>query len=763
MLEDLAADAELAIRTMRREGIEVECRRVETKAEFLIQIEEFRPHLVLSDFTLPAFDGLAALNLVRERHPDLPFIFVSGTIGEERAIEALKDGATDYVLKANLARLPSSVRRALREAEDLRSRKRQEEKIARLSRIHAVLSGINSAIVRIHDRRELFQEACRIAVEHGQFRMAWVGRPRAGMTKLEPVTWHGHDDGYLDEVASRLSSVTEDHGIGGRALRERSVFVVNDIANDERVLFRKEALARGYRSLAALPLFVGTEIVAVFMIFAADVGVFDHEEMKLLSELAADVSFGLEYIAKEEKLNYLAYYDILTGLANRNLLNDRLKQALAHANRIDRIVAAAFVDLDHFKLINDGVGHGAGDQLLKEVGARLLACAREGDTVARLGGDEFALVLLDLPNAESVSPAVQRALDAVSHPIHVTDQEFNVTCSIGVALYPQDGKNAGMLLSNAEAAMYRAKELGRGNVQFFAREMNAKISERLLLEGNLRRAIERGELSLHYQPRIDLRTGRITGAEALLRWQSGKAGLVPPDKFIPIAEESGLIVPIGEWVIRQVCAQNKAWQGRGLPPICVSVNISARQFRQKNLPQLIATALGETRLDPRCLELELTESMMMHNVELAVGTLRELKAMGLELSIDDFGTGYSSLSYLKRFSVGRLKIDQSFVRDIASDPDDAAITQAVISLGHSLGLKVTAEGVETEEQLAFLKGSGCDDAQGYYLGKPVPPSEFESLLATGRPDRPPHGSAAMPRYSGPRWKRSRVSSRQDSC
>jgi diguanylate cyclase (GGDEF)-like protein len=762
LLEDLAADAELAIRTMRQEGIEIECRRVETKADFLRQIEEFRPHLVLSDFTLPAFDGLAALSLVRERYPDLPFIFVSGTIGEERAIEALKHGATDYVLKANLARLPSSVRRALRDAEDLRRRKRQEEKIARLSRIHAVFSGINSAVVRIHDRRELFQEACRIAVEHGQFRMAWVGLASAGMTKLDPVAWHGYNDGYLDEVASRLSGVPEDSGIGGQALRERRVFVVNDIATDERVLFKEEALARGYRSLAALPLFVETEIVAVFLIFAADVGVFDHEEMKLLTELASDVSFALEYIAKEEKLNYLAYYDVLTGLANRNLLKDRLKQALAHANRLDRIVAAVFVDLDRFKLINDGVGHGAGDRLLKEVGARLLACAREGDTVARLGGDEFALVLLDLPNAESVSPVVQRALEAVSQPIHVPDQEFNVTCSIGVALYPQDGKNVETLLSNAEAAMYRAKELGRGNFQLFAKEMNAKISERLLVEGNLRYAIERRELSLHYQPRIDLRSGRIIGAEALLRWESGKVGPVSPDKFIPIAEESGLIVPIGEWVIRQACAQNKAWQGRGLPPICISVNLSARQFRQRGLPQLIAAALDETRLDPGCLELELTESMMMHNVELAVGTLRDLKAMGVELSIDDFGTGYSSLSYLKRFSVGRLKIDQSFVRDIASDPDDAAIAQAVISLGHSLGLKVTAEGVETEEQLAFLKGSGCDEAQGYYLGRPMSPAEFESLLANGKPCRSLRNSPANEPRSGPRLRHSRAGRGRDS-
>lgn len=728
MLEDVPSDAELELRTIRQAGIEFESRRAESRNEFLGLLAEFKPHVVLSDFSLPGFDGLSALKLVREKYPDLPFIFVSGTIGEERAIEALKHGATDYVLKGNLARLPSSVLRALREAEEYRQRRRQEEKLARLSRIHAVLSGINSAIVRIHDRRELFQEACSVAVEQGEFRMAWVGLAVPGAATLKPVAWYGHNDGYLDEVAAAMDGAAENRGISGQALRQRNVIVVNDIENDQRVVFRKEALARGYRSLAALPLLVDDEVVAIFMIFSGETGVFDQEEMKLLSELAGDVSFALGYLAKEEKLNYLAYYDVLTGLTNRNLLQDHLKQAIAHANRLGRMVAVVVIDLDHFKLINDSLGHSAGDQLLKEVATRLLSCIRDGDTVARPGGDEFVMVLPDQVSEESVSPVIQRLLESVSRAIYIENQELNITCSVGVALYPQDGGNVEMLLSNADAAMYRAKDLGRSNFQFFAKEMNAKVSERLLLQANLRHAIERDELFLHYQPKIDLRSGRLIGAEALVRWRSRKMGLMSPGRFIPIAEESGLIVPVGEWVIRQVCAQNRAWQEQGLPPVCISVNLSAHQFRRKGLPQLIATALREARLDPGYLEMELTESMVMHNVEQAIMILGDLKAMGLELSIDDFGTGYSSLSYLKRLPVGRLKIDRSFVQDIASDPDDAAITQAVISLGHSLGLKVTAEGVETEEQLAFLKANACDEAQGFYFGKPMPAADFALLL-----------------------------------
>ena len=728
MVEDSVTDAEIETRALRRAGITCDTRRVENERDFRTQLAEFAPHLVISDFSLPQFDGLSALDVAQGHNADIPFIFVSGTMGEELAIESLKRGASDYVLKTNPARLPEAVRRAVRESEDRRRNKKQEQKIARLSRIHAVLSGINSLVVRTRNRQELFEEACAIAVGHGQFRMAWIGIPEPNAMKLRPVAWNGSNEGYLDEVGAALENVTDDTGIGGQALREKGAIVVNDIETDERVVFKQEAALRGYRSLIALPLLVEDNVVAVFVMYSAEADIFDHEELALLGTLAGDVSFALEYIEKDERLNYLAYYDVLTDLPNRNLLNDRLAQAISHCKRVGRMAAVAFIDLDHFKLINDSLGHSAGDHLLKVVGKRLASCMRDGDTLARLGGDEFVMVLPDQMDVETVMHVMQRTLASISEPISAGDREFNTACSIGIALYPQDGADAETLLKNADAAMYRAKESGRNTFQFYAKEMNATINERLMMEGKLRRAIEREELCLNYQPQIDLATGKIIGAEALVRWRNADIGAVSPDKFIPLAEETDLILSIGEWVMRKACTQNKEWFDAGLPPIKVSVNVSARQLSQINLPEMTARILRDTGLESQYLGLEVTESVVMQNVEAVIATMGELRAMGVELSIDDFGTGYSSLAYLKRFPVSRLKIDQSFVRDIATDPDDAAITQAVVSLGHSLGLKVIAEGVETEEQLEFLRKRGCDEAQGNYYSKAVDADRVRALL-----------------------------------
>ena len=731
VVEDVVIDAELESRELQRAGIACTTRRVENEGDFRRQLQEFLPDLIISDFSLPTFDGLSALRIAKTEQPDIPFIFMSGTIGEERAIESLKSGASDYVLKNNAARLPQAVLRAVREAEDRKLHKTQQQKIARLSRIQAVLSGINSVVVRIRDREALFHEACAIAVKHGQFRMAWIGVPVAGSTKLTPIARNGFNDGYLDDVGLELAKIADDHGVGGQALVKKSVIVVNDITSDTRVVFKQQALARGYRSLIALPLLVENTVVAVFLIYAADARIFDGEELNLLGELAGNISYALEYIEKEERLNYLAYFDILTGLPNRNLLNDRLAQAISHSKRTDHMTAVAFVDLDHFKLINDSLGHNAGDHLLKVISKRLAGCLRDGDTIARLGGDEFVMVLPDQEDSEATTQIMQRILASAREPIGSEDGEFNTSCSIGVALYPQDGEDVETLLKHADAAMYRAKESGRSTFRFYAEEMNVKIKERLLVEGKLRHALERQELFLNYQPQIDLRTGKIVGAEALVRWRNPELGLVPPVRFIPLAEESDLILSIGEWVMRKACTQNKAWHDLGLPAIKISVNVSSRQFRQTALPEMTAEILSDAGLDPQYLDLELTESVVMYDVAECITIMRKFQEMGADISIDDFGTGYSSLSYLKRFPVSKLKIDQSFVRDIATDPDDAAITEAVISLGHSLGLKVIAEGVETEEQLAFLCARGCDEAQGYYFGKPMAPDELRALLESG--------------------------------
>jgi diguanylate cyclase (GGDEF)-like protein len=430
-----------------------------------------------------------------------------------------------------------------------------------------------------------------------------------------------------------------------------------------------------------------------------------------------------------DHLKHQATHDVLTGLPNRVLLEDRLKQAISYADRYRRLMTVVFINLDGFKLVNDSLSHKAGDELLKVMAARMSACLRSVDTVVRTSGDEFVIILYDQPgNGTQVAPALQRLLDDIARPVQVDGHEVQVTGSLGVATYPADGADAEALLMNAEAAMYRAKSSGRNNFQFYAEEMNRAIRDKLTMREGLRNAIVRGEFYLVYQPQVEMRSGRVTGAEALIRWQHPEQGLVAPVQFIPLAEETGLIVPIGEWVLRTACFQNKAWQDAGLPAFSVSVNVSARQFKERTLIEQIARALQDSGLQARFLELELTESMVMEDLEKALQSMQALRVMGVQFSIDDFGTGYSSLSALKRFPIARLKIDRAFVRDIPGDEGDKAIAKAIISLGHELNLKVIAEGVETEEQLEFLRTNGCDEMQGYLFSPPVPPADLPALI-----------------------------------
>jgi diguanylate cyclase (GGDEF)-like protein/PAS domain S-box-containing protein len=434
----------------------------------------------------------------------------------------------------------------------------------------------------------------------------------------------------------------------------------------------------------------------------------------------------------EDHLVYLAHHDSLTGLPNRTLFNDRLQQSLIDAARRERVVAVLFMDLDRFKTINDTLGHEVGDVLLRAVSGRLKDCIRTGDTVARLGGDEFIVLLPGVGHADDVGRIAQKILDVFDQPFSIDGREFFVTTSIGITLYPFDGKDVDGLVKNADVAMYRAKEQGRNSYQFYTAEMTAKSHENLALENALRGALDRNELVLHYQPVVDLASGEVSGMEALLRWQHPEQGLIMPQRFIPLAEESGLIVPIGEWALRTACLQAVAWQQQGYAPLRLAVNLSARQFYQRNLAEVIARVLKDSALDPAWLELELTESLLMQNAELTHATLRTLNAMGVRLSIDDFGTGYSSLGYLKRFPLDTLKIGRSFVRDVPGDPDDAAIVSAIIVMAHTLEMRVIAENVETEAQRAFLRAQACDAFQGYVFGPPLPPEEFIRYLPKPR-------------------------------
>lgn len=427
----------------------------------------------------------------------------------------------------------------------------------------------------------------------------------------------------------------------------------------------------------------------------------------------------------EEKLRIVATHDPLTALPNRTLLHERLSHALAKAQRHGRLLAVLFVDLDRFKNVNDTLGHDAGDRLLQIAAQRLYDCLRETDTMARQGGDEFVVLMDELADREAIAPVSQRILDAMTRPFVIDGQEISITASIGISVYPDDGRT---LLRNADIAMYRAKEKGKNNYQFYSTQIDNYSVERLALESGLRRALERGEFSLHYQPKVNIATGQISGMEALLRWQHPEMGAIAPGRFIPVAEEIGLILPIGAWVLRTACIQNRAWQQLGLRRFPVAVNLSPRQFAGEGLLGDVKAALDESGLEGSYLELEITESMVMVDPERAVTMLRQLKELGIRVAIDDFGTGYSSLAYLKRFPIDSVKVDRSFVEDIPDDVDSMAIAQAIIAMAHNLRLKVVAEGVESEAQLGFLRGEGCDEIQGYYFSAARPASEIAGIM-----------------------------------
>ncbi|RJF97485.1 putative bifunctional diguanylate cyclase/phosphodiesterase [Noviherbaspirillum saxi] len=456
---------------------------------------------------------------------------------------------------------------------------------------------------------------------------------------------------------------------------------------------------------------------------------FDYRNKPAIQIVARDIS---ERKRLETQLNYLATHDTVTGLPNRMLLMDRLRQMIMDAKRRHDQFVVSFIDLDRFKWVNDSLGHEAGDTLLKIMSRRMSSCLRESDTVARIGGDEFVLLTQDAGNREQTMQMLGRVMAAVSMPLTLDGHEVAVTCSLGCSTYPDDGQDAEALLKCADAAMYRAKEMGRNKVQIYDMELRSQTDKRVRLETDLRHAVERGELVLHYQPQVDLQDGSIVGVEALLRWQHPELGSIAPAGFIPIAEDSGLIVPIGEWVIHQACMQNKAWQQAGLPPIRVAVNLSPKQLSAPGLIDFIAQCLSTSGLDPSHLELELTESASMDDPDTIIPLMHKLKTLGVRLSIDDFGTGYSNMQYLKNFPVDSLKMDGSFVREITTDSRSLAIADAIVAMAHRLGLQVVAEMAETEDQVMLLASHGCDHVQGYYFSRPVGAAECAELLHAAR-------------------------------
>jgi diguanylate cyclase (GGDEF)-like protein/PAS domain S-box-containing protein len=526
-------------------------------------------------------------------------------------------------------------------------------------------------------------------------------------------------------------------GSCGTAVFRREPVVVADTMRDPLWEdYRDLVTEYGYRSCWSTPIVSHQgAVLGVFAMYSMTVREPAEAETRLIDFTTRIAGIAIERKKAEDQIHFMANHDVLTGLPNRALLEDRLSQAILHAQRYDRWVSIVFIDLDNFKLINDTLGHNAGDRLLKTVAERMAACISSTDTVVRLGGDEFVLVLSDQPkNVDLIAETLQNLRAAIAEPLQLGDHCVRATASFGIANYPKDGTAPESLVANADAAMYRAKAVGRDNFQFYAPEFNTRAHERFLLQEELRNALARSEFELVYQPQVDLRSGQIFAVEALIRWNHPTQGAMPPVGFIPTAEETGLIVPIGDWVLHEACRQNKAWQDIGLRPITVSVNVSARQFSERNLVERVVHALRESDLQGCYLELELTESLIMQDVALAVATMNKLKELGVQISIDDFGTGYSSLSALKTFPIARLKIDKSFIDDVATNEDDQAVASAVISLGQKLNMKVIAEGVETDAQVAFLRKNNCDEMQGYHVSKPVSSQDIENLLGTAADD-----------------------------
>ena len=621
-------------------------------------------------------------------------------------------------------------------AQDITERKETEDRIVHLNRVYAVLSGINTLIVRVRDRDELFTEACRIAVEAGGFRMSMIALVDRGATKIVPVASAGKDEELLAAIKGLLaSSESAPKSMVGRAIREKKPVVANDSQKDPQVLFGSKYAEAGVRSMAVLPLMVADEAIGVLALYAGESEFFAEEELKLLAELTGDIAFAIDHIEKQERLDYLAYYDVLTGLANRSLFLERLAQYMRSAAGGGHQLAVFLIDLERFKNINDSLGQPAGDALLRQVAEWLTHNAGDANLLARVGADHFAMVMPEVKKVGGVMRLLEKWMEAfLQHPFHLNDAVFRIAVKAGIALFPDDGADADTLFRNAEAALKKAKARGERYL-FYDQKMTEAVAAKLSLENQLRQALDKGEFVLHYQPKLNLASGRVTGAEALIRWNDPRTGLVPPGRFIPILEETGLIYDVGRWALRKAIEDYLRWRASGLAVVRIAVNVSPLQLRNRGFVAEIAQAIGIDAHAPAGLELEITEGLIMEDIKHNIASLKAIRDLGVTIAIDDFGTGFSSLSYLAKLPVDTLKIDRSFVIEMTAAPEGLALVSTIIKLAHSLKFKVVAEGVETEEQSRLLRLLACDEMQGYLFSKPVPGELFETQFL-GLPTAP---------------------------
>lgn len=856
-LEDSATDAELIRRNLQRDGFVVEARRVETREAYMAEVENFTPHVILSDFSLPHFDGLSALEFAHENYPHVPFIFVSGTINEDTAIAAMRGGATDYVLKTNLKRLVPTVQRALKEVHsraqrinaesrfrdliefsphaivvlnefgnievinarteamfgftrkqlvgrsyrslnegddsritrlitdfydacqngdvqghlaapraafesnikrkdgsvfpaeislspmkvgsvlwvsgvivDISERKAQEKKIARLHRLQLVRSHTNAAGMRIRDQATLCQKNCESFVHDGQFAMAWIGLLGAHSDEGKVIAFADADERHVEQVhLSTSAGSAQAHHPANLAMRENRVVVFNDFSHEPQAA---PVEAFGYEqkigAMAALPLVTNGAVIGVIVLYAYESGYFNQEEIALLDQLAGDVATALEHQKSQDRLSYIAYYDSLTGLANRILFVERLQKAIdSAASKAGGRVAIVLLDIDRFRNINDSFGRAVGDLVLVEVALRLRNCNFTPECVARLGSSSFAILFNTLRTDDELVAEIESNLAyKMAKPIGLDGKEIRVSFHAGTAIFLSHGASAEELMRNASAALHNAKR-NKVTHLLYSAVMNASLAEQMVLESRLKRAIEAQQFVLHYQPKIDLASGTLVGLEALIRWQDPEQGLVPPGRFIGILEETGLIAEVGMWVMREAHRQYQDWVCRGFLPPRIAVNVSQLQIRQRHFMEDVLELVGQG--SGASLEIEITESLFMEDLSDSIAKLAVLRAAGITIAIDDFGTGFSSLSCIAQLPIDTLKIDRSFITDINKSANHMTLVSTIIALAHGLNLKVVAEGVETEEQSHLLKLLRCDQIQGYLFSRPLPVADVEKMLA----------------------------------
>jgi diguanylate cyclase (GGDEF)-like protein len=756
LVEDSSTDAQLEEQQLKRAGLTFVLQRVESEAALREALVSFNPTVVLSDFDLPGFDGYAALKIARALTPAVPFIFVSGKMGEERAIDALHRGAVDYVLKSNLGRLGPAVRRAVDEAAHHRA---QAAQIARLDRVLRMLSGVNSAVVRIRDRVELLRESCRLAVTVGGYAAVVASAKIAGSPAIQPAAWHGTDDALAEaaravcaealsgelargrsgqreagnsEASGQRASPAPAGDVLIRAISQRGAVAWNDAAA-AGTDFEARMCELGLRSLVALPLLVDDAAVGVLLLAARDPQVLGEEELRMLREVAGNLSFAWQYMQKDTTVRFLSHFDAQTGLAKRALFRDRLAALLADPRARATHYAVTVLDIERLGLINDSFGRRTGDLLLQQVAARLKRHLASPEHAAHFGGGTFALVedYGARPVAELADAAHAHAAALSAEPVNVEGHDIPITLRAGVALHPGDGRDSEALLQHAEAAQLHARSTGVGQVHFDSERQSRRVGQ-LALGHRLRQALERHEFELHYQPKVNVITRRIQGVEALIRWRDPQAGLMSPAAFMPVVESSGLATEVGAWVVGQAARDCHEWQRAGLPPVRVAVNVSPAQLQRSDFAASFLEHMQPWANPIWGLDVEVTEGTFEEESAAEIQRLKLLRKSGVRIAIDDFGTGYSSLRRLSALPVDALKIDGHFIAQIQSDSASGkAVVKTIVALARAFNMATVAEGVEHQEQLDFLWQVGCDQSQGFLHSAPIPGDQFATLLEHG--------------------------------